>query len=447
MEHDLSTGPWTLILALTSLGCAHATQDTAPTPPEQVYAVFGRIATDSLWPGFEPRATALAIYDGGETWLFGHPEPPRAFTTAGNSSPASYSGRHPVVTANTSTLLAGVPTATIFVQLDVNDQPLSWAGVAVHEAFHIFQQQRHPAWRPNEVHLFTYPRGDPDVLTPRRLETESLRLALAAVNDKELACWAGRALAYRHERFALLDSASATYERESERLEGLADYVELHATASRLAVPPVGFPPEDVRARSYVSGAAMALLLDHLDPRWRDRLEHNDALYLDDMLHTAVAHGSCDASETDIDRDSVRAVAAVSIDSLQRRMEEMRTAFDNQQGWTLTIAADRTPLLPTQFDPLNIDILDERRVLHRRFVRLENDESWIELFDRTGVTRGVAEHPLFAGVVEVTVTGLDSRPNLARLDGVVSVRASGVEGRFPEAEVTWGERSVRIRIR
>ena len=444
----LSLAHWSLVVAVVSLGCSHATQDSAPTPPEQVYAMFGRIAADSLWPGFDPSGTAVAIYDGEETWLFGHPAPPPDFRPAGaRSAPARYPGRHPVVTANTSTVLAGVPTATVFVQLDVNDDPLSWAGVAIHEAFHIFQQRHHPSWRPNEVDLLSYPRDNADVLTARRLETESLRLALAAVDEEALECWAGRALSYRRLRFALLDSASARYERESERLEGLADYVELRATSSPLAVPPVGFPPEAVRARSYVSGAAMALLLDRVDPRWRERLEHDDARYLDDMLHAAVPHRACGSPETGVDEDSVRASAIVAIDSLHRRMVELREAFDNQAGWTLTILADRTPLLPTQFDPLNIDILSEREVLHRRFIRLEDEVNWLELFDRPGVTRGVAEHPLFAGVVEVTVTGLASRPTLARQQDVVSVRAPGVEGSFHDAEVTWGDRSVRIRIR
>jgi hypothetical protein len=128
-------------------------------------------------------------------------------------------------------------------------------------------------------------------------------------------------------------------------------------------------------------------------------------------------------------------------------VSELRTAFNTQRGWTLTVLADRSPLLPTQFDPLNVDLLNEQEVLHRRFVRLENGDSWIELFDRPSVTRGVDEHPLFAGVIEVTVAGLNSRPTLARQQGTVTVQARGVEARFPDAEVAWGERSVRIRIR
>ena len=190
----------------------------------------------------------------------------------------------------------------------------------------------------------------------------------------------------------------------------------------------------------------MALLLDRVDPRWRGRLELDDAFYLDDMLDAAVLHGDCTIPQTVVDEDSVRASAVVSIDSLHRRMAELRAAFDNQLGWTLTVLADRTPLLPTQFDPLNVDLLGDGEVLHRRFLRLENDVSRLELFDRPSITRGVAEHPLFAGVVEVTVAGIDSRPNLSREDGAVSLRARGVEGRFPDAEVTWGTRSVRIRI-
>jgi hypothetical protein len=197
------------------------------------------------------------------------------------------------VTANSSTHLAGVPTATILVRVDIADDPMPWAGVAVHEAFHVFQQRRHPAWRPNEVDVFTYPRDDADVLITRWLEIGALGEALAAVDDRSMACHAARALAYRRERFVLIDSASAAYERESERLEGLADYVELRATGGRLVMPEAGFPPEDVRARSYLTGAVIALLLDRADPGWQERIEAGDTRYLDVILASAVADEDC----------------------------------------------------------------------------------------------------------------------------------------------------------
>jgi len=33
----------------------------------------------SFWPGFDPLAVPLALYDGQATWLFRHPHPPPEF--------------------------------------------------------------------------------------------------------------------------------------------------------------------------------------------------------------------------------------------------------------------------------------------------------------------------------------------------------------------------------
>ncbi len=436
-----------VLCGVASLSCARAVTEPTPSAPERVYATFDRIATDSLWPGFHPRMTAVAIYDGDQTWLFGHPAPPPEFTSHDQApGVATYDGRHPAVTANTSTVLAGEPTAAIFLQIDVNPDPISWAGIAVHEAFHVFQESHHRDWRPNEMVLFTYPRDDVQALTLRRLETGAMRAALAASAHHASACWTRHALGYRARRFSVIDSASATYELESERLEGLADYVELRATGAVLTLPKTGYRPDEIRPRTYAIGTAMGLLLDRFDPSWREQIEDGDSRYLDAILSSVVSAEVCDFVAS-VNLDSVRVQAAASIDSLHRRLETLRQAYISQPGWTLAIIADNTPLFPSQFDPLNVDIFDTREVLHRRFVRLENDHSWIELFQRPGLTRGLPEHPLFAGITQVTVTGLDSRPHLRNDDDELIVEAEGVEGRFSDAEVSWGDRMLRIRIR
>lgn len=432
---------------LATFACLACARTTAPpqATPQRVYTEFNRLATDSLWPGFDPRAIAVAVYDGSDTWLFGHGAPPAEFHQTSDSLAATYSGRHPIVTVNTSTVLAGEPTAAVLLRFDIDDDPTSWAGVAIHESFHVFQQQNHPTWRPNEIDLFRYPRDDAGLLTTRRLETEALRRALAA-EGAEWQCWAQRALTYRAQRFSRLDSASARYERESERLEGLADYVELSATGSTALMPSSGYRPEDIRVRTYATGTALGVLLDRSDPSWKESIETGDDRYLDEMLAVALAQACHDTSDT-IDVDSVAHAAAQAIDSLASRMAQLRQAFNSQAGWTLTVIADQDPFVPAAFDPLNVDLLGGTEVLHRRFVRLENTGGWLELYDRASITVGRVEHPLFAGIVEVRVAGLSARPSLARDGGMVTITGQGVEARLPDAEVNWGDRSVRVRVK
>ena len=50
----------------------------------------------------------------------------------------------------------------------------------IHETFHVFQRQRHPAWAANEAELFLYPVDDAGLLAAGRQETEAFQRALAA---------------------------------------------------------------------------------------------------------------------------------------------------------------------------------------------------------------------------------------------------------------------------
>lgn len=151
------------------------------------------VGSRSLWPGFEPLAIPLAIYDGDRTYLFRHPAPPDGFVTVEQDDHQAHvwDGRHPAVTANTSIELGDRTIATLILDLPDGDRSLSdLAAVALHEAFHVFQRERHPGWQANEADLFVYPTTDTERLALRRLETEALRRALAAPDSTESACWA-----------------------------------------------------------------------------------------------------------------------------------------------------------------------------------------------------------------------------------------------------------------
>jgi len=168
---------------------------------------FDREAAQPLWPGFDPRATPIELYDGVNTCLCRHPAPPPEFKPVeGHRGFFVFPGRHQSVRANTSVELAGVITATL-ERADTTP-----AAVVIHECFHVFQAREHlPA--ANEATLFTYPIGNADALALARLEMTALSRALAAPQP---ACWAGRVRALRRERFALLPADAIAYERGTE---------------------------------------------------------------------------------------------------------------------------------------------------------------------------------------------------------------------------------------
>lgn len=51
-----------------------------PLPTTGTLDELDRLATRAIWPGFDPRAVPVALYDGERTILARHPDPPSGFT-------------------------------------------------------------------------------------------------------------------------------------------------------------------------------------------------------------------------------------------------------------------------------------------------------------------------------------------------------------------------------
>lgn len=433
-NHFLSL-PIALAACAATLSCRSAEggndAGTAITPFAAV-ALADSLATHDLWPGFNPRSTPVAIYDGTRTLLFRHPSPPGAFTPlAGHDSVWVHPGRDSSVSANTSTELGGVTTATLMPASD-SIPALRRAGILIHEAFHVFQRAHHRPWAANEADLFTYPVSDGALLTLRRLESEALRRALLAGTRSRAECWAGTAINLRHERFARLPAGAAAYERGTELNEGLATYVEWRATNApdSNVLPVQEYAPEKIRDRGYRSGVALARLLDRLSPEWRADLEANDSIPLDSLLSAAVATQTGRPCEfTDTERDSIGQVATSDVAALKDRLAADRRAFLDQQGWRLVIQA-ASPLFPQGFDPLNVSVVAPGEVLHSRLVKLGNDAGSVEVIGRASLSEAAGAHPLFNGVRTLTVTGLEAPPSITGADGGLRVTADGISGEF-----------------
>jgi len=439
-----------LVLSTRSAGAQEA--PLAPTVELEVERIA---AAGSLWPGFDPLAVPLAIYDGERTWLFRHPAPPAGFVpVSGEVGTFARPGRFEAVTANTSAEIGGVMTATLMVNGPRGESPPhELAAVAIHEAFHVYQRTHHPGWQGNEGDLLVYPVTNPDLLALRRLESEALRRALANREDAGAACWARVAMVQRQARFTALDSAFVEYERLTELNEGLAAYLQLRAAGStQVDIPADGFLPEAVRQRAYHTGPAMALLLDRLSPGWQAALEQHDGQSLDGLLETALRStppsAPCDFTPVQVGaarRDARIAAAGVTSDWGKRQR-----AFETKEGWRVLIqSAKGKPLWPQGFDPLNVDRVDGA-LIHTRYLKLGNDAGQMTALEEPGAevearTEGVGPHPMFNGVSWVEVV-LSIKPAVQRPEGRLVIYGPGFSADFSNATLIESGRQLLVQL-
>lgn len=440
-------------VALLVVACsASSVAAQAPTRGEgrDTYAVMAeldRMAAKALWPRFDPRAYPVAIFDGTETVLFRHPSPPSEFApVAGRPGVWRFVGRHPAVTSNSSANVGGVATATV-LRGGPGTPAANRAAVAAHEIFHLFQRAQHPGWSANEATLFVYPVDDARGLVLRRVETRALSRALGASSPGERACWATAAVSARRDRFALLSADDVAYERKSELNEGLARYVQAAALGEVPDPAERDHPPDEVRDRSYATGAALAFLLDRMRPGWKAVVDGADTVAIDPLLEGALPKG---VARCELDADAMQRVtenAERDVRALATRRDSLRHAFASREGWRLVVEIAREPLFPQGFDPLNVTRLTRDEVLHARFVQLGNSAGSLEVFDRPSVTTAAGAHPLLMGVRSVTVTGLSGDPVAAADSTGVSLAGEGVKGRFTGATVERDGRTVRVTLR
>ena len=332
--------------------------------------------------------------------------------------------------ANTSVKLGGLMTATL------EGADITLAPVLVHECFHVFQSREHPSWTANEATLFTYPIDDAVALVLTRLELEAMSRALAAPQP---ACWSARALALRRERFARLPAEDVAYERGTELHEGLAQYVEGMA-AGRRDVRFRPFGAGEVRQRSYISGEALARLLDRLDPGWKAKIANS----LEDLVPASDA-AACDF--TPAERAAAEGQARADVAKLEHERTELTQAFDTQPGWRLTVeTATGKPLLLAGFDPMNVTRLSEHLILHKRMLKLQNASGSLEILDHGSVTEAAGAHPLFQGVRRWRTTGLPTRPEVKQDGAGMTVTTPLLKLAFSAADAEWGAESLTIHL-
>lgn len=424
-------------------------------PAPSLEAVMGALASlpgEGLWPGFEPGRVPVALFDGERTMLVAHPEPPAEFVPS-STVPGAFvvEGRHPAVRGNMPTEVGGVRVAAVLVDQMHGLSPQRAAAVVAHERFHVHQLEHHPDWVANELAVFQHPTTDVQQLFDRRLETLALHRAMEATSTERSECWLRTALLLRRKRMEQLPPVVAAYERAIERQEGLARYIERRAAGlgARVDIAPEGYPPEDVRGRAYVTGVALALMLDRYAPGWRERVEDADEPpALDSLLWIALEERpetSCGFSAGE--RADVLERATAAVQAVRAGRDSVVRAFTAQPGWSVRVIAEDGPLWPQSFDPMSVRRVGSAALLHERMLRAGNENGFIDVFDRGALTVGYLDDPLASGIREVRVTGFAERPAFTSGEDIrVRMAAPGLELTFQHAQVVTEDREIVVRV-
>jgi hypothetical protein len=200
--------------------------------------------------------------------------------------------------------------------------------VILHEAFHVYQNEKAPDKGADETAVAHYPLLDPENNALYVMEGNILRDALFAHDPEARLEKIKEFVSVRNYRQSRLDSSFVEYENLNEYTEGLAKYVEYKFMKMGEAIEPTKemyynqgfngyrgvltkrfrdaidnmvnivavnddrfgnkFGSGPLRFKLYDLGACQALLLDYTMPRWKEQIFQPTA-YLTDLLKQSVA--------------------------------------------------------------------------------------------------------------------------------------------------------------
>lgn len=457
----------TLLLALPA-GIAAGSQQGPGTPQPRADALaffraLDEAGTRGVWPGFNPRSVPLALFDGENTLLRGHPFPPAEFVPVpGQSRLLIARGRHPAVTANSTREIGGVRTATVIPAPGASFQ---WAMLpVVEEAFHVFWLERHPAFRPDEMARYAYPLDDVENLRAMLAEDEALARAIEAPSASGAAAWAAAALALRDARQPSLADEVRAFETALEMMEGTANYVSRIAvgeaparTAERLRR---ARPVDGIRWRFYDSGAALCFVLDRLSAGWKAAAEREPALTMVEQLRGALRQSPAQAASfSEGELSALLARASSAIADFESQRAQLGASIFGRPGRriAISVATGAEPFRIRRFDPINLLVLRAGEVLHLHHLTLESPQGTVDLDNQVFVRGGhegvvalsvpAGPHPIRSGVRELTIVGLSATPAVGDDPAEVRVDAPGVSVRLRNASVSTDGHVTRITVR
>jgi hypothetical protein len=281
-----------------------------------------------VWPGFDGRGAPVILIAGETEYLLNRAEPAGGFVAVPgdlfNGLPTFARARVFPPGLRASFPAIGVETVVVGTAEETGLAPAEWVFVVAHEIFHVFQASRgldkkiHAlAIGPPEDadwHLnFPFPYADTEVAAAVRGLGSALRDALTAPPGDRAQIQAAASEVRRELTTleALLaertgDARAYNYLRYQTGKEGVARYVEYRLAEraasgnpayaalweERYAGQLARLDDEKTSARErsqfYLIGLGLGLLLDRLEPAWKERY-FEPGVWLDDLLEEALS--------------------------------------------------------------------------------------------------------------------------------------------------------------
>jgi hypothetical protein len=280
-------------------------------------------------------------------------------------------------------------------------------------------------------------------------EIQALTNACNAKTVRDAECWAKRAVEIRSMRYASLNEACIAYERGIELVEGTAQYVQMKASGSGIEkyMKDEMLQPDKVRARGYVTGAMICLLLDRFHPAWQEELTINNANYLDVILKNSLSRPgeACAFDEDYMSRQSLAANRAVD----EYLLKKLKTLDDflGKPGFKVVFDCGNSPLMPAGFDPMNMEKVSQNELLHKRWLKLTNNNAAIEILNIESLSQGLGGHPMFNGVRQVIITGLNALPDIHETEGKIEFKTENISAEIEQADMEMKGKTLIIRLK
>ncbi len=429
-----------LLLSLTpaapGLVAAQQPRDTLNVLMRAYDDMLRATRTAAVWPGFKPDTipVSFVLPTRGQFLVGWRGELPAGFekTAAPNTGWRAFDARG---AASTNVDIEGRSVAQVSVS---TLEPTSVAGIATHEAFHVFAllPRTTPTRfgeRENSFLVASYPVLNPENDALMALEGRLLADALSEARPDAARALAQQFVAVRAQRHRLLGPSLSDFEDQAEINEGLAEYAllstenVLSGRAASAAAPNfladlravTTDPVRSFRLRYYKLGPAQAFLLDKLNPAWKTTYLSEKHTFADLLAIASGARAAEDNARAQAERrediSALRAAAATRISNLQSLRRKQIDSLLNRPGTQVVIDLRGLPNRDVGWcgiDPQNLLQAAERVLLHTRFLNACSGRSVSAEFatavvqDRTAAElRAVVEEELriTAGGAAVTI--------------------------------------------
>jgi len=312
----------------------------------------------STWLDYTPQNTPIVIYDDDEFIFVNHPNPS--------------SERPSQLTAATAIEINGILTATIPLSICNDEQSL--VPLVYHECFHVYQGKKFQFG--GEYNFFEilafYPELNPEYRAVCSAETNILNNNSFSLLEK--AKLLSGSIRKRHKILSqyqgLLD-----FEKNLERNEGTASFVEQKARAKLFSIPPDNSVCHYGYSRQYFIGAAICWLFEQIYSagEWQNFVEKGKSL--SELLLQVSPQEQTDSRMLDIeDREKQE---QGKVEQILAEANQKIEGLLNNGAITIKLP-DKTQIFRS-FSPRSIISLGDGRLIHPEFVVIQTPNGQISI--------------------------------------------------------------------